>query len=196
MKSLSSEDVRNQAFSAAKRGYAEGEVDDLLDEIAIALDERDAAIERLNEGLAQKEESRNASVADGIDATAHAAREERAEAVTTLLAIAQRTADEHIADAHAAAAEIRASAQREALLTTSTADAEASRVLADAEMQRRRVLGEVQHERQRVADSGAAHKIAAEHAMAELEGHVAQLLATMQGGIRETRSGQLSVVST
>src|SRR5664279_2134770 len=91
MKSLSSEDVRNQAFSATKRGYAEGEVDDLLDEIAIALDERDAAIERLNEGLAQKEESRNASVADGIDATAHAAREERAEAVTTLLAIAQRT---------------------------------------------------------------------------------------------------------
>ena len=106
---LTSNDVRNKRFGAriARRGYAEEEVDDFLDEVVAALDERDATLGDLRDLLtaaerelatAQRDIEQRASERTHASTTPEAAAE--------LLAIAQKAAAENVATAQAKAAEL------------------------------------------------------------------------------------------
>ena len=179
---LTADDVRNKQFDPSRlvrRGYDESQVDNFLDEVVAALGERDARIDTLQLALT-----------GGPDPTAAthpvpaAAASEPApaapEAATALLALAQRTAEEHVAAGDAAAAETVAKAEREATATLTAAQAEARRLIEEAEEQRQTILATVYSEQQQVAEATAGLRATAERAHNHLQAYLNGLLRQVQ----------------
>lgn len=135
---LTPEDVQNKRFSTVrfKEGYDEEEVDAFLDEV-------EAELRRL---LAENEKARSAAPAAPAEpAPAEAAEpaEEPNEAALRTLLLAQRTADEAIAQARQEAEQIVASAKARAGSIESEAQAQHAASMAELVRQREAVQAEI-----------------------------------------------------
>lgn len=145
---LTSEDVNNQSFSIDRKGYNVDEVDVFLEQIASALDELHGEIDSLNNQLAiaKREAARPVAISESTgeitaaDVAQRDARireleaqvaDHRAEdsAIAQALIVAQRAADEIIANANGAAETTRQDATAEAQRILDKANAEKQRVL-------------------------------------------------------------------
>ena len=128
---LTPTDVANKQFRIAFRGYSLDEVDAFLDEV-------ENELSRLLRDNAALKERAGAPVTSGPATTAAApaaapplASMEGQEAALRTLLLAQRTADEAIAEARAEADEILAKARAEAESALSEANAKAARIDQD-----------------------------------------------------------------
>jgi DivIVA domain-containing protein len=159
---LTPTDVANKQFRIAFRGYSLDEVDAFLDEVENELSRllRDNAALSSRGGAAPVPLTKTpemAAPAAAPAAPALASMEGQEAALRTLL-LAQRTADEAIAEARAEAEEIVSSARAEAESTLSAARSEADTTLTSARAEAERTLNEAQGKAARV-DQEVASRI-------------------------------------
>lgn len=173
--SVESADVRAVEFRLARRGYDEAQVDDFLDLVVTALDERDAALAALRGQLAAQPQPVSAPQARRDDS------EEAPHSAVDLLALADRTAQEHIAGASAAAAEVVATARAQATAITAAAEEEAAALRAEMEAQHKDALGTLHRERRRLEDSVSELRRLTEQSRGELETYLTGLLGVVRG---------------
>jgi DivIVA domain-containing protein len=142
---LTSADVNNQSFSIDRKGYNVDEVDVFLERVAVELDDLNSQIDQLNEQLASSKGAAGAPAAGGEGASKREldkrdarikeleaqVADHRAEdsAIAQALIIAQRSADEIVANANEAADNTRQDAEDEAQRILDKANAEKQRVL-------------------------------------------------------------------
>lgn len=142
---LTSADVNNQSFSIDRKGYDVDEVDVFLERVAAELDELNSRIDHLNDQLKTSKHAAGSSVSDGdgvskreIEQRDARIRELEAQvadhraddsAIAQALIIAQRSADEIVANANDAADSTRQDAEDEAQRILDKANAEKQRVL-------------------------------------------------------------------
>lgn len=177
--SLGPADVREVEFTLARRGYDEKQVDDFLDGVVAALEERDAA-------LAEARQRTGSPAPGGAAGTAGTEpRDRHRRDAVDLLALAQRTAQEHVEEAEATAAELLATARREAEVVTAAAREEAERLHADATVQHREALDSLHRERHDIEQRLADARRLLEKSRAELETYLGGLLAV----VREPETG-------
>lgn len=185
--SLTPTDVRDVEFALARRGYDEQQVDDFLDLVIVELEERDAE-------LAEARHSRPAGKVGTAAATTDPESEEpeqgdpQPQGALQLLALAHRTAREHVAEAEAAATKVLETAREEAASVVAGARDEADRLRADAIVQHRDALESLHRERhsleQRLVELRRLH----EQSQAELAAYAERLLAV----VREPGTAQAS----
>ncbi len=173
--SVESADVRAVEFRLARRGYDEQQVDDFLDQVVTALDERDAALADLRRQLAAQPPPVSAPQARRDDS------EEAPHSAVDLLALADRTAQEHVAAAQAAAAEVLAAARAQATEITAAAEEESARLRAEVDAQHKDALGTLHLERRRLEDTVSELNRLSEQSRAELEAYLTGVL----GAVRE-----------
>ena len=127
---LTPTDVANKQFRIAFRGYSLDEVDAFLDEVETELSRllRDNAAHKERAGAPV---TSTTEAAPATPAAAPLASMEGQEAALRTLLLAQRTADEAIAEARAEAEEIVAKARAEADSALSEANAKAARIDQD-----------------------------------------------------------------
>lgn len=164
--SVQSADVRAVEFRLARRGYDEQQVDDFLDRVVTALDERDAELGDLRRQVAADPSPE--SPMDGLAERPHSA--------VDLLALADRTAQEHVAAASAAAAEVLAAARQEAAAVTAAAEAEADRLRAQAQAQHNDALGTLHGERRRLEETVSELRRLTAQSRSDLEAYLSGLL--------------------
>lgn len=146
---LTSNDVNTVSFSVDRKGYNVDEVDVFLEQVAATIDELTAQAAALRDQLAQAEanaaaapasvDGRAVTVAELEDRDSRIAEleaqvaEHRADdsAIAQALIIAQRSADEIIANANKAAEGTKQDAEDEAQRILDKANAEKARVLED-----------------------------------------------------------------
>jgi DivIVA domain-containing protein len=157
--SLKPLDVREVAFQSARRGYDEKQVDDFLDLVVVALEERDAALE------AAKAASPSAPGPHAPD-------------VVDLFAMAQRTAEEHVAAAQRAAQELLTKARQAADSSIADAQREAVQLRAAAHHEQRTELEELRREHDRVERRLAEMQQLLASTRAELETYLTTVLQT------------------
>jgi len=142
---LTSADVNNQSFSIDRKGYDVDEVDVFLERVAAELDELNSRIDHLNDQLKTSKHAAGSSSSDGdgvgkreIEQRDARIRELEAQvadhraddsAIAQALIIAQRSADEIVANANDAAGSTRQDAEDEAQRILDKANAEKQRVL-------------------------------------------------------------------
>lgn len=174
---LSPHDINSKQFTAVRlrEGYAQHEVDEFLDEVAAQLQvtqTRLAAVEEKNRVLERAGDSRPTAIIPVIrDATPAPAD------ATGILALAQETADRHIAKAKSDAASLLGDARAEVARLKNSAAATAHEIKTAAEAEAARLRSEGVAEKQAVLDD-----IEARH------GQVSSALGQLQNagsGIRE-----------
>jgi cell division initiation protein len=157
---LSPQRIRETSFKSSRRGYEQGEVDAFVDEVATALETAQneatameararAAVARLQELSQGQPGDVSPTGAVPIDPSRHV---EESETISRTLLLAQRTADQTVADAHAEADRLLAAAQQDAAARLDGARTEAAELVEaakadarrDGEAERVRVEGEVQ----------------------------------------------------
>jgi cell division initiation protein len=179
--SLTPRDVRDAEFSISRKGYNEAEVDDFLDRVVQALEERDAALaEATAPGPAtarggDPEPSRD--YADG-EATGPA---------TELLALAHRTAREHLAAAETSAGQVLAQAREEAAATVAAAHDEALRLCAAAEEEHRRVTESLEHDRHDLEQRLVELRRLVDDTREELEDYLTRVIDTVRSADTQRR---------
>lgn len=127
---LRAEDVANKQFAISKKrgeGYDEAEVDAFLDEVQAELGRLHAEIDQLRAQLEQAPKTRDSEEA----------------ALRTLL-IAQRTADETVADARTEADKIASEARGRAAQVVREAQEQASRVTGDLDRKREQLEAQIE----------------------------------------------------
>ncbi|MGH9272986.1 MAG: DivIVA domain-containing protein, partial [Ilumatobacteraceae bacterium] len=161
---LSPQRIRETSFKAARRGYDQGEVDAFVEEVAGALETAQneatameararaavARLQELSQGGAPTDAAPTGTSAPA--ATETKAHVEESETISRTLLLAQRTADQAVADAQAEADQLRAAAQQDATGQLDGARADAAELIEaakadarrDGEAERVRVEGEVQ----------------------------------------------------
>jgi DivIVA domain-containing protein len=123
---LTPEDVRNKHFKSAFRGYAEEEVDTFLDEVEVEL----SRLLGDNDTLRQRLETvQSAPPPQPVNSEAE-------EMLRRTLLLAQRTADETVAEAQAEAQRMVAEARAQAESTIQQAESHAATSLGDLERRR------------------------------------------------------------
>ncbi|MCW2776836.1 MAG: DivIVA family protein, partial [Frankiales bacterium] len=141
---LTPSDVANKQFKVAFRGYSLDEVDAFLDEVESEL----GRLLRENDELKTSGSRAASAPPEAVPAPVVAERPldslEGQEAALRTLLLAQRTADEAVAEARAEAAQIVEAARAEADSTLSTARAEADTTLTDARAEAERTVTEAQ----------------------------------------------------
>ncbi len=153
---VSPERVREVRFAEQWRGYRTDEVDDFVEQVAVAFDQLEA---RVRESSARAAEVERRLLERGAD-----------EELTRTLVLAQRTADAARREAQAEAARLVRDAEERARLLVEEAEAHRARVEEELESRRQAELGEVadrramlerdvaslvsfvEHERRRLAD--------------------------------------------
>ena len=155
---LTPTDVANKQFRIAFRGYSLDEVDAFLDDVENEL----TRLLRTNDELKGRSSAPVAAVGAAVPAAAPAPLSglEGQEAALRTLLLAQRTADEAIAEARAEADELVSSARAEAEQAVSEARAEADRTLGSARTEADRTLS-TSRERAARLDEDVAAKIQA-----------------------------------
>ena len=146
---LTSADVNNQSFSIDRKGYDVDEVDEFLELVATELDELNAKVSHLTaqlehakstspavsatgEGVTQGElDERDARIAELEELVAEHKAEDSA--IAQALIVAQRSADDIIANANNTAAG-----------TKQDAEDEAQRILDKANAEKQRIIDEIQ----------------------------------------------------
>ena len=127
---LTPEDVRNKEFRYSFRGYNEEEVDAFLDEV-------EAEVGRLLTENNQLRQRAAAPPAPAPAGPAQAPMSETEEMLRRTLLIAQRTADETVAQAKAEADKLLADARNQSEAMISSAQQQASAQLGDLDNRRR-----------------------------------------------------------
>ena len=160
---LTADQVATATFRIVRRGYDPEEVRAFQFEVAAVLD---AAVQRaqLMEQRAKAAIARasqhdqsgtGTTVTHGVDHTPSqpaltsstaVVRSDDAETIGRALVLAQRTAEQTVAEAQEQAAAIRAAAEAEALRVRSDVELESARLLADARLEARRA-GEVERDK-------------------------------------------------
>lgn len=208
---LTPQDVRAKQFNPSglvRKGYDEGEVDEFLDEVVAALEERDATIVTLAEKAAVQPTAESSANRDSVnldsvnldliyrDADSGGTAERSSpEHAVALLAMAQRTAEEHINAGAAAAAQAREEAAREAAELTAAAEAEARRLLSDIESQRRRLLTDLHDEQRELHTEIDVLRSAAERSREHLLSYLEEALSTVQRSVEPPHVPELTALS-
>ena len=190
---LTPTDVQNRQFKVAFRGYSLDEVDAFLDEV-------ESEIGRL---LRENDELRTQRVPEpAVPAAAPqpAARPidslEGQEAALRTLLLAQRTADEAVAEARAEAAEIVEAARAEADTTLEAARAEAESTLGSARGEAESTLGSARAEADRtLTEARAEAERTVSEAQAFAERTVDQARAEAEAGLTGARAEAESTVA-
>jgi len=151
---LTPTDVANKQFRIAFRGYSLDEVDAFLDEVESEL----SRLLRDNAGLRDRPEATSGASADSSAKTPEPAARplqglEGQEAALRTLLLAQRTADEAIAEAQAEAERIVTSARSEADTALGSARSEAESTLTSSRSEAERTLGSARTEAERTLGS-------------------------------------------
>lgn len=180
---LSPHDINTKQFTAVRlrEGYAQDEVDEFLDEVADQLQvtqTRLAAAEERVKILERAGDSRPTAVIPVIKTQAPAAD------ATGILAMAQETADKHIAKAQSDGAGLLGTARVEAERIKTEALAAAHEIKTAAETEAARLKVEGVAEKQRVLDDLEARHGQASNAYAALQ--------TAGAGIREALKESLA----
>lgn len=144
---LTSTDVNNVSFSIDRKGYDVDEVDVFLEEVATAFDQLYAQIDKLENQLRTAEKKAPATGSSGeavtqaeLDSRDARIRELEAQvadhhaednAIAQALVVAQRSADEIVANANAAAENTKRDAEDESQRIIDKANAEKQRVLEE-----------------------------------------------------------------
>lgn len=158
--SLSPADVREVEFVISRRGYDEKQVDDFLDLVVLALEERDAA---LAEAAASRTEASQHSVVD-------------------LFSMAQRSAEQHVAVAEAAAEELVAKAHQEAAQVIASAQHDAARLRATVQVEYAAEVDELRRERDRVEGQLEEQRQLLGRTRAELEHYLGKVFDAVRSG--------------
>ena len=172
---LTPTDVANRQFRFALRGYSVDEVDTFLDEV-------ETELSRLLRDNAELRNGPAGTSTKASDATAPAplAGLQGQEAALRTLLLAQRTADEAIAEARAEADQIVTAARAEAETTLSTAKEEADGALEGARSEAEATLGKARVE--------AASTLSASQAKADrLETDIADRIHAATGDLDQRR---------
>lgn len=125
---LTPNDVEQKAFTQALRGYQMDEVDDFLDEIVTTLRAYDQRLRDAQEKIRALETD---AIGRGGDETT----------ISRAILVAQRSADNLLAEARVDAERIKQTAMAETESLSAERDMERSRLLADIEGMRNRVSG-------------------------------------------------------
>ncbi|HWB66892.1 MAG TPA: DivIVA domain-containing protein [Mycobacteriales bacterium] len=128
---LTPEDVANKRFTTVrfKEGYDEAEVDRFLDEV-------EAELRRLLAGNAEVSSPPPAAPEPPAETANRMSSDDASDAALRTLMLAQRTADEAVAEAHAQAAQIVAEAESQAATLRQQAQRDHDSKAADLERQR------------------------------------------------------------
>ena len=197
---LTADDVRNEKFALAtltRKGYDEGDVDDFLDRVVGAIESRDATIaglQRNHAALAQELALVHQTSQAGTTAAPPPASPEP-NAATDLLALAQKTALEHVAAARTEAAEIVADAEREARRTHADAQEEVRRSVKELENQRREIVVARRREQQELDEARAALRASGEQARTQLEAYLTGVLERVRLPRSSNEGGELKALS-
>lgn len=192
---LTPTDVANKQFRIAFRGYSLDEVDAFLDEVETELTRllRENADARNRAPSAPAPAATAAPAAEAAAPVAPLAGMEGQEAALRTLLLAQRTADEAIAEARAEADEIVSSARTEADRALSSARAEADRTLSSANERASRLDEEVAAKIQAATGDLEARRRALEVRIEELRAfereYRTRLKAYLETQLRELDSG-------
>lgn len=160
--SLKPVDIREVEFVLARRGYDEQQVDDFLDLVVEALEERDAALAAASAAPKTAGQAPSSSVVD-------------------LFAMAQRTAEEHVAAAEAAAEQLVAQARHEAAQTVASAQRETARQRAAAQVEQSEQIGELSREQDRLERRVAELQQLLGSTRAELETYLNRVFCAVRG---------------
>ena len=189
---LTPTDVANKQFRIAFRGYSLDEVDAFLDEVETEL----TRLLRDNAGL--KTQAPSAAAPTPVEAPAEAPMAplvgmEGQEAALRTLLLAQRTADEAIAEARAEAEDILAAARADADRTLSGAQEEAERTLSSSTQRAAGLDKEIATKIEQATGDLDARRRALEERIEELRAcereYRTRLKAYLQGQLREIDSG-------
>jgi DivIVA domain-containing protein len=175
---LTAEQIRGHGFRQTLRGYAVGEVDELIDRLADQTERTDRDLDELRERLRATE----ARLAEALETEGTLKR--------TLL-IAQQAAERTLDEARTEAGALRAEAEREVTeqLTAAdqqrvTADEDAARVTAEAQAEADRLRAEAQDEADRIRAEARAD---ADRIRAEAAEQTEQQLAAASARCDELR---------
>jgi DivIVA domain-containing protein len=177
---LSSDDVRNKKFSLGRKGYRESEVDEFLDSVIAAIEERDTLVNNLRSSSAAPEPRQTAPDVSGHDNHPQQSASADIETATRLLSLAERTAEQYIADAETHAAETLSAAEDRAKEITTAAELAAATVLHEAEAERRQILGNLRYEQHRLHETMNEIQAARSQARADLEEYLTDLLVKVR----------------
>ncbi len=203
---ITSAEIQNQSFSVDRRGYDVDEVDVFLEHVADEIDELNAQIAQLEdqldegkfsgldrEGSDSESAASSASLKEKDDRIAELegqleARKADDNAIAQALIIAQRSADEIIADANASAA-----------ATVKDAEDESARILDKAEADKQKVLDSIKQLEDDRDDSREEYKgmltefiSDATRKLSELEGEAPTSSAATSTHARSTASSESS----
>ena len=180
--SLSADDVRRAEFSLARRGYDEKQVDDFLDLVLVAIEERDAALAALPSPVPPAQ-----VVAFGPD--------DAPERAVDVLSLAHRTAREHVAAAEAVAEELLERARVDAAALAAAAQEDSARRLAEAQERHLEALDGLRAERQRLEQQVPELRRQLERSRSELESYLRGVLAAASDSSAEGFSGPRALPS-
>jgi len=183
---LTPTDVANRQFKFALRGYSVEEVDTFLDEVESEL----SRLLRDNAEL-RGAPAGTASPTSGATAAAPLAGLQGQEAALRTLLLAQRTADEAIAEARAEAEQIVTATRAEAESALSAAKEEADQTLRSARAEAETTLGEATSEAESAlgkARAEAESTLSASQAKADgLETDIAERIHAATGDLEQKR---------
>ncbi|MGI9054099.1 MAG: DivIVA domain-containing protein [Ilumatobacteraceae bacterium] len=215
---LSPQRIREANFKSARRGYDQTEVDSFVQEVAGALEAAQndatameararAAVARLQElTQGQPGEMRSAAAPADIDVKAHV---DEAETISRALLLAQRTADQTVADAQVEADRLVAAANAEAATRVEGARSESTQLIEEAKVDARRdgeaelvrVEGEVQAllARRDFLESDVDHLeqfvVAQRERITEAVSDLQALIGRVPSGLADMRRPLLSAVT-
>ncbi len=215
---LSPQRIREANFKSARRGYDQTEVDSFVQEVAGALEAAQndatameararAAVARLQElTQGQPGETRSGAAPADIDVKAHV---DEAETISRALLLAQRTADQTVADAQVEADRLVAAANAEAATRVEGARSESTQLIEEAKVDARRdgeaelvrVEGEVQAllARRDFLESDVDHLeqfvVAQRERITEAVSDLQALIGRVPSGLADMRRPLLSAVT-
>ena len=212
---LSPQRIRDITFKPARKGYDQGEVDTFLEEVAATLEsaqnEATAMEARARAAVARLQEL---TQGQGAESTAAAPEEVRghvdeAETISRTLLLAQRTADQAVADAQAEADRLLSTARDEATSRLDSARDEATQLVEDGKVEARRageservrVEGEVQAllARRDFLESDVDHLeqyiVAQRERITEAVSDLTALVERIPGGLADMRRPLLSAAA-
>src|SRR3954447_15759780 len=188
---LTPEDVQNKRFTTVrfKEGYDEEEVDAFLDEVEAELRRLLGENEQLRRAPKPAAPPAPAAPTPPPAAAPPVPEEQPQEAALRTLLLAQRTADEAIAEAKAEAAQMSAAAKAEAEQIVSAARMKASAMETEAQQKHASAIAEIQRQRN-----------ALESQIESLRGfereYRTRLKAYLEGQLRELESQQSAAPSS
>jgi DivIVA domain-containing protein len=194
---LSPQRIRDITFKPARKGYDQGEVDAFLEEVASTLESAQndatameararAAVARLQE-LTQGQGAESTAAPAPEEARGHV---DEAETISRTLLLAQRTADQAVADAQAEADRLLSAARDEAASRLDGARDEAAQLVEEGKVEARR-----EGESERVRVEGEVQALLARRDFLESDvDHLEQYIVAQRERITEAVSDLTALV--